>query len=180
MKTMKRWIGLAVLLLAFTVPFVGPTGCAGGPKVSETSVYAGDNFLFQSEKLTVQAHELFVTFYRWEKEWRQFLPVQVSRAADFARLNEQKWANTANAFHDAYVATPTAANKDAYQLAINELRAALNQAAFYMLNYKANAPNSGLAADATLKTLGIAPVAPPPGPPDPSAPSPSTSLPDKK
>lgn len=163
MNTMKRWIGLAVLLLAFTVPLVGPVGCAG-PKVSQTSVYAGDNFLYQSEKLTVQAHELFLTFYQWEKDWRQVLPVQVSRAADFCRLNEKKWADTANAFHDAYVATPTAAHKDAYQLAINELRAGLNQAAFYMMSLKAKAPNSGLAPDATLKALGIAPVAPPPAP----------------
>lgn len=161
MKTMKRWIGLAVLLSAFTVTFVGPVGCAGGPKVSDTSVYAGDNFLFQSEKLSVQTHELFLTFYRWEKDWRQVLPVEVSRLADYGRLNEQKWANTVNAVHDAYVATPTAANKDKYQLAINELRAVLNQMQFYMVNAKAKAPNSGLAPDSTLKAIGVAPVASP-------------------
>lgn len=165
MKTMKRWIVLAVLLSAFTVTFVGPIGCAGGPKVSQTSVYAGDNFLFQSERLSVQAHELFLTFYRWEKDWRQVLPVQVSRAADFCRLNEKKWADTVNAAHDAYVATPSdQGKKDAYQLAINELRVGLNQAAFWMTDLRAKAPNTGLAPDATLKALGIAPVAPPPVP----------------
>lgn len=165
MKRMKQWIGLAVLLSAFTVTFVGPVGCAGGPKVSQTSVYAGDNFLFQSEKLSVEAHDLFLTFYRWEKDFRAVLPVQVSRAADFARQNEKKWADTVNAAHDAYVATPgDPGKKDAYQLAINELRAALNQAAFYMVDLKAKAPNSGLAPDATLKAIGVAPVAPPPVP----------------
>lgn len=170
MNTMKRWIGLAVLLSAFTVTFVGPVGCAGGAKVSKTSVYAGDNFLFQSEKLSVEMHDLFLTFYRWEKEWRPFLPAEVSRMADYGRLNEQKWANTVNALHDAYVATPTPTNKDKYQLAINELRAVLNQMAFYMVSSKAAAPNKGLAPDATLKALGVAPVAPAAAPPAPPTP----------
>lgn len=164
MKTMKRWIGLAVLLSAFTVTFVGPVGCAGGPKVSETSVYEGDNFLFQSEKLTVQSHELFVEFYKWEKQWRDILPVEVSRIADYMRLNEEKWINSANALHDTYVANKTPANKAAYEQALAYIRTALGQATFYLLQQRAKAPNSGLAPEATLKALGITPVAPPPVP----------------
>jgi hypothetical protein len=165
MKKMKQWIGLAVLLSAFTVTFVGPVGCAG-TGVSKTSVYAGDNFLFQTEKLSVQAHELFLEFYRWEKDNRAALPVSVSRAADFARQNEKTWAGTLNAAHDAYVNTPTAENKDKLVLALNLLKTALNQAAFYMLDNKATAPNAGLdkANGETLKALGIKPTPPPPTP----------------
>lgn len=161
MKRMTQTIGLVLVALAlFTVPFTG-TGCAGGG-VSRTSVYQGDNFLFQTEKLSVQAHDLFLEFYRWEKEWRNVLPVSVSRAADFARLNEEKWAHSLNAAHDAYVATPSAENKDKLQLALNLMKTALNEAAFYMLTEKSRAPNSGLDKQngATLKALGIQPSDP--------------------
>jgi hypothetical protein len=164
MKTMKKWIGLAVFLSAFAITAVAPTGCAGGPKVSDTSVYQGDTFLFQSEKLTVQAHELFLAFYRWEKDWRQVLPASVSRAADFCRLNEEKWINSANALHDTYVANKTPENKALYEKALAFIRTGLGQAAFYMLDQKAQAPNNGLAPDATLKAIGVAAVAPPPVP----------------
>jgi hypothetical protein len=158
MKRMTKYVGLALVALAlFTVPF-GLTGCAGGG-VSRTSVYQGDSFLFQTEKLSVQAHDLFLEFYRWEKEWRNILPVSVSRAADFARLNESKWAGSLNAAHDAYVATPTAENKDKLQLALNLLKTALDQAAFYMVANKELAPNQGLDKEnnKTLKALGLEP-----------------------
>lgn len=162
MKTMRKTVGLLLMAAAlFTVTII-PTGCAGGGGVSRTSVYQGDNFLFQVEKISVTAHELFLEFYRWEKDNRSVLPVSVSRAADFARLNEKKWADTLNAAHDAYVATPTAQNKDKLQLALNLLRTGLNQAAFYMATHRSVAPNSGLdkANGATLKTLGIVPEDP--------------------
>jgi hypothetical protein len=158
-------IGLACIALALSTAVVTQTGCAGGG-VSRTSIYQGDNFLFQTEKLSVQAHDLFLEFYRWEKEWRDSLPVSVSRAADFARLNEKKWADSLNAAHDAYVATPTAENKDKVQLALNLLKTALNQAAYYMVAHKSIAPNTGLdkANGETLKPLGLKPVPPPPVP----------------
>lgn len=161
MKRMTKWIGLALLGLALSTTVVTQTGCAGGPKVSETSVYEGDNFLFQSEKLTVQAHELFVEFYKWEKEWRAVLPVEVSRIADYMRLNEEKWLSSAHALHDTYVQNKTPANKAAYEQALAYIRTALGQASFYLLQQRTKAPNSGLAPEATLKALGIQPVAPP-------------------
>lgn len=165
MKRLKNIVGLAFVALALFTVTVTQTGCTG-TGVSKTSVYAGDNFLFQTEKLSVQVHELFLEFYRWEKANRPILPVSVSRAADFARQNEKTWAGSLNAAHDAYVATPTAENKDKLVLALNLLKTALNQAAFYMLDQKANAPNEGLdkANGETLKALGIKPTPPPPVP----------------
>lgn len=166
-KLLKLLAASVIYLAAVIIPagviysgIILATGCAGGPKVSQTSVYAGDDFLFQSERLTVQAHELFLTFYRWEKQYRNILPVEVSRAADFARLNEKKWIDTANALHDAYAATPTPANKDKYQLALNEIRAALGQATFYMAQASrtGEAPNAGIAPEAKLKAIGVAPA----------------------
>lgn len=159
MKSIRSSFLFAIVLAAVLVSPIGPTGCSGGPKVSETSVYAGDNFLFQVEKISVQAHDLFLEFYRWEKDNRTVLPVSVSRAADFARSNEKKWADTLNAAHDAYVATPSAQNKDKVQLALNLLKTGLNQAAFYMVANKSVAPNSGLdkANGETFKALGIEP-----------------------
>lgn len=148
-----------LILCALALLAMSAGGCAGGT-VSRTSVYAGDNFLFQAEKLSVQAHELFLDFYRWEKDFRAVLPVEVSRAADFCRLNEKKWADTANAFHDAYVAVPSAENKNKYQLAISLIRTGLGQAAFYMIDQKTKAPNNGLAPPAVLKAIGVEPVRP--------------------
>jgi len=159
MKKLFKTLAFAVFSAAlFVLPLAGPTGCAGGPTVSKTSVYKGDSFLFQAEKLQLQAHDLFVAFYRWEKLWRSVLPVSVSRAADFCRLNEEKWMNAINAAHDAYVASPSDANKNALDAALNIVKAELDQLAFYMLEQKKAAPNAGLAPPAVMKELGLAPA----------------------
>jgi hypothetical protein len=107
-------------------------------------VYHGDTVLYQTENAINTAHESFIEFYRWEKQYRDILPVEVSRAADRMRLNEQQWIGTANALHDAYVATPSPENKDKLLLASNLLQTALHEAAAYMVASKKAAPNNGL------------------------------------
>lgn len=130
-------IGLAILLVGI------PTGCTK-TTLSPNGVYHGDTFLYQSEKVIVGAHQSFQTFLQWELEYRAILPVEVSRAADVIRLNERKWIDTANALHDAYVASPTPENKDKFQLALNIIGAGLDEAAKYLSKNKSSAPISGL------------------------------------
>lgn len=160
MKTMKRWIGPA----AFALALVCLVACAGCAKttLAPGGVYQGDTFLYQSENLINTAHDNFLVLYRWEQQFRTALPAEVSRAVDYCRLNEKKWLDTANAAHDAYVKTPSdQGKKDAFQLALNEISTALQQAAGYMIAAKNVAPNNGLP---NVKPLGtsLSPPAPKP------------------
>lgn len=128
MKKLSQIFGIIALAV---VCCSGPAGCSK-TTLSADGVYHGDTFLYQSEKTIVSAHGIFQSFLKWEMENRSFLPVEVSRAADVIRLNEKKWIDSANALHDAYVATPTQENKDKFQLALNLVESGLKDAAKYM------------------------------------------------
>jgi hypothetical protein len=131
------------LLLVCAFMCVAATGC-NKTTLAPDGIYQGDKTLYQAENAINTAHENFVEFYRWEKQYRDILPVEVSRAADYMRQNEQQWIGTANALHDAYEKTPTAENKDKLALSVNLLQTALHEAAAYMVAAKKAAPNDGL------------------------------------
>lgn len=129
-------------LLTFAVLlFAGLVAC-NKTTLSPTGVYHGDTTLYAAEKTIVTAHGQFQSFLKWELQYRDILPVEVSRAADVIRINEKKWIDSANALHDAYVATPTAENKDKMQLALNLIDSGLSEAAKYMATHKSKAPNT--------------------------------------
>ncbi len=133
-----------IMVLATAMLGVGlGVGCANR-NLDPTGVYQGDRVLYESENAINTFHKSVVDFLVWEKDFRAVLPVEVSRAADFLRINEPKLLNTAHALHDAYVRTPTVENKDKLQLTINILRSALSEAAVYMTSNKKVAPNNGL------------------------------------
>lgn len=134
-----------MIILAVAMLGIGlATGCAK-TTLAPNGVYQGDTFLYQAENTINTAHDNFLTLYRWEQQFRQVLPAEVSRGVDYCRLNEKKWLDTANALHDAYVKAPTVAGaKDKFQLALNEISTALEQAAGYMIAAKSVAPNNGL------------------------------------
>lgn len=129
------------LICAFLA--VAPMGCTK-TTLSPTGVYHGDVFLYQAEKVIVTAHSSFQSFLKWEMDYRSVLPVEVSQAADVIRLNEKRWIDAANSLHDAYVNTPTQENKDKFQLALNLISTALDEAAKFMVSQKSKAPNTGL------------------------------------
>lgn len=139
MQRMKNSGLVILMMLAILLP---SAGCK--TTLAPEGVYQGDTVLYNAENAIATAHDTFVEFYKWEQQFRAVLPVEVSRAADFMRLNEKKWITTANAFHDAYVATPTPENKDKLELSINLLQTALREAAAYMLAAQQVAPNQGL------------------------------------
>lgn len=126
-----------VLLVAFACLL--PMGCQTA-KVTPNGVYQGDQFLYNVEKTILSAHNEFRNFLQWELNFRAVLPVEVSRAADVIRLNEKKWLDSANALHDAYVAAPTAANKDKLQVTFNLIDSALAEALKYQKANKKVAP----------------------------------------
>lgn len=158
MNRFKNMIGLAMLSLAlFTM-----AGCAHN--LAPGGVYNGDKILYESENAINTFHDQVRDFLIWEKDNRAVLPVEVSRAADFIRLNEQKWINSANAAHDAYQKTPGDPNKkDALQLSLNLLQTALREAAAYMIASQKVAPNQGLKGVKPI-TLGGGGVLSPPAP----------------
>ena len=138
---MKK-LNMLGLALVMTLALL-TSGCQN-QRLAPEGVYAGDAVLYNAENAIVTAHDTFVQFYQWEKQYRNVLPVEVSRAADYMRLNEKKWLDTAHAFRDAYKNTPTPENKDKLQLSVNLIRTALSEAAAYMLAAQQIAPNSGL------------------------------------
>lgn len=143
MRKIKSSLSLIILMALTAVMLVGPTGC-GKTTLSTNGVYHGDVFLYNTEKAIVTANGEFQKFLHWEFTYRSILPAEVSQAADFIRKNEKTWEDTANALHDAYVATPTADNKDKLTLALNLISTGLDQAATYMAAQKTNAPNAGV------------------------------------
>jgi hypothetical protein len=142
MYKLRKFAAFTMLLCAVMVAGLA-VGC-NKTTLAPNGVYQGDTFLYQSENTINTAHDSFKTFLQWETTYRAVLPVEVSRAADYIRLNEQKWINSANALHDAYVRTPSAENKDKFQLTLNIISTALHEAAAYMVAAKDKAPNTGL------------------------------------
>lgn len=140
MKKIVQIIGIISLAL---VCLAVPAGCTK-TTLSPNGVYQGDNTLYQAEKAIVTAHKSFQAFLVWETANRAILDVEVSRAADTIRLNEQRWLDSAHALRDAYVATPTAANKDKLQLTLNLINTALLEATKQMAANQKIAPNNGL------------------------------------
>jgi hypothetical protein len=142
MYKLRKLAAFTMLLCAIMVAGLA-SGC-NKTTLAPNGVYQGDTFLYQAENTINTAHENFLKLYQWEKQFRQVLPVEVSRGVDYCRLNERKWLDSANALHDAYKNTPTAENKDKFQLTLNILSTALQQAAGYMIAAKNVAPNDGL------------------------------------
>lgn len=129
----------------FAVAFISTSLTTGCAHKLEPGVYQGDKFLYESENAINTFHEIVREFLIWEMGARTVLPAEVSRAADFIRLNEKKWLNTAHAAHDAYVQTPGDPNaKQRLMLSLNLLKTALREAAAYMAASKRVAPNNGL------------------------------------
>jgi hypothetical protein len=155
---MKR-IKSVVTVIVFAIAMLGIGLAAGCAKttLAPNGVYQGDTFLYQAENTINIAHDSFKTFLQWETTYRSVLPVEVSHAADYVRLNEQKWISSANALHDAYKNTPTAENKDKFQLALNIIDTALHEAAGYMIGAKANAPNNGLPNVKSISSVSAPP-----------------------
>lgn len=141
MKKLTQIIGLLSLAVLFVAI---PAGC-GRTTLAPAGVYQGDKTLYAAEKAITSTYKEFQTFVKWESQWRTVLPAEVSQSADRVRLGAKKWIDTASELRDAYVRTPTTENKDKLQLALNIIDAALREAAKYMNDNKANAPNAGLA-----------------------------------
>lgn len=133
-----------VAVLALSMLGAG-TGCKN-LTLEEGGVYQGDKLLYNAERATVSAYKSFDAFLRWEEQFRPMLPVEVSQAADAIRKNAKGWIDTAGSFRDAYVANPSDGTRDKLKLTLDLIDTALAEAAKYMQQHAARAPNVGIAA----------------------------------
>lgn len=144
MKKLKS-ILLLVSLLFLTLYPLAFTGCGSTPTLPPgDTIYHGDSVLLKAEQYTRNAYDLMNTFATWEYQYRPILPVEVSRAADVMRKNGRKWIDSMIAARDAYEGDPTSANRDKLDTALRLIDTALAQAAIYMADNQAKAPNQGL------------------------------------
>lgn len=144
---MKRFTQTIGLLALAVFCLAVPVGC-NRTTLAPGGAYAGDKVLYNADKSITTSYRLFQTFLKWELQFRQVLPVEVSRSADTIRLNAKKWIDSASALRDAYANTPSAENKDKLMLALNIIDTALLEASKYMGDFQATAPNKGLNAEA--------------------------------
>ncbi len=139
---MNKLIGSAFIALTL-LSAITFSGCATG-RLAPGGVYNGDAFLYEAENTINTAHETFREFLIWETAFRNLLPEEVSKAADFIRVNEHRWLSSAHSFRDVYALSPTLERRDKLQLSLSLIQTALREAASYMAASKKVAPNNGL------------------------------------
>ena len=127
-----------LIILAISLSIFSGSGCK--TTLDPAGVYQGDQMLYLAEKAVTTAYGTFHDYVSWELKYRALLPVEVSRSADFVRLNAKKWTDSASALRDAYVANPTKDTRDNLGSVLSLIDAALSEAAKYQTKYKAIAP----------------------------------------
>lgn len=123
----NRNVGLMLVLTALL--------CAPACRTLDpTGVYAGDQFLYESELAIVTSYDVVKTFLTWEKANRATLGKwpEIRKAADRLRLDYKRWHDSALALHDVYAAQPTAENRNNLSTAVALLRTALAESQKYM------------------------------------------------
>jgi endonuclease IV len=128
---MKTKLNSLLLLISVLLTLVAAPGCRN---LATDGVYQNDQFLYQAELSTDTSYQLIHAYVSWESENRDALKQwpEIKASADNMRQNSPQWFASAFALHDAYLANPTPDNQQAYQKAINVLRAALTEASKYM------------------------------------------------
>lgn len=138
-NSLTRITSFVLLSLAIFFTCLAPTGCSS-TKLAPGGIYQGDAILYTAEKAITTSYKTFHDFVQWEMDYRQILPVEVSRAADVIRVNGKKWITSAEALRDAYVASPTVENKNKLTTTLNIIDAAIAEATKYTTQYKPVAP----------------------------------------
>lgn len=107
------------------------SGCG---TLDKSGVYAGDQALYRAELAVTTSYNVIHTFVKWEHENRAALAQwpEIKQAAKTMRAHAEEWFHTANALHDAYVASPTSTNRESFLAAVSILRTALTEATGYM------------------------------------------------
>jgi len=108
----------------------------GCRSIDPAGPYKGDSKLYAQDVGIRAAYDTVHTFVLWEYQNRKALTAnpEIRKSADYMRTNMPKWMGTSIALRDAYAAVPSTANLAALQQALAVLKAAMTEAAQYMLS----------------------------------------------
>lgn len=121
------WLAPAVL----TLPLL--TGCG---TLAPGGAYNSDKVLYDADFAIANSYDLLHNFVTWEYQNRALLASvpEIKAAADKVRVGAPQWVRSALNLRDAYAKSPTGANRDALQKAIDVLRQAVAEATAYTLS----------------------------------------------
>lgn len=124
---MKQQLQLLFLLVA-------AGSLCGCGTLDKSGAYQGDRVLYDADFAIASSYDLLHTFVKWEYENRGALAgkPEIRQAADRVRIEAPRWISSAIALRDAYKSSPTSANRDAIQKALDVLRAAIREATQYL------------------------------------------------
>lgn len=125
---MKRNTMMLALTLVLSV--VAFTGCQ--TNLDKEGIYKGDKVLYNSDKTITTSYRVLHAFVKWEMDYRELLPPEVTKAADAVRRDSRKWINSAIALREAYAINPSEENKLNLQKSLEVLDVALAQISKYM------------------------------------------------
>jgi len=129
MKKLNRSF-LALMLMA--VMAIAFTGCKA--TLDPTGVYHGDAVLFKADQTIGLAYKTLNGFVTWEYKNRETLAKypEVTKAADFVRLNARDWFLKAVQARELWKAVKSPENQSALETAIGVLDIALKDATTWM------------------------------------------------
>lgn len=124
---MRQKIQLIPLLAALAFLSACGTLDPSGP-------YKGNKVLYDADQVIATSYDLLHTFVTWEFQNRAALASQpeVTKYADYIRVNAPKWFTTAVALRDTYKTASTSANASALSTALQVLQTAVAQATGYL------------------------------------------------
>lgn len=124
--------GVATVLIGLAL--IGGSMGSGCGHLEQTGVYAGDQFLYQTDFAIASSYDLLHTFVKWEYDNREVLSKtpEVKQFADVIRAGAPEWFRTAIALRDTYRSDPSQANREALQRALDVLRTAISESARYL------------------------------------------------
>lgn len=125
----KRHMGLLVIL-AMVLLSPGMT-CR---KLDPAGVYAGDQFLYETEMAITTSYDIVHTFVKWELDNRAALAKwpEINKAAVRLRKDYKGWSDSAIALRDAYELSKTDENRAKLTTAVALLRQAMTEAIRHM------------------------------------------------
>jgi hypothetical protein len=136
----NRWLGSLLLIAACLSVPVLETGCkhtlASNGVYAESNTNAAQANALYTTDVSINASKTVIQgFLRWEKDNRALVQAQWPDVTTYAiKLSNDapKWLQSAVRLRDAYTANPTAANKTAFDAAMDVLNQAVTEAQKYL------------------------------------------------
>jgi hypothetical protein len=134
--TMKRFFYGLLIALALSFPGILTTGC--NKTLNPSGVYSqpggGGLVAYNTDLSITTAKDVLDVFVKWERDNRPALVAtpEVKQYADSIRQQAPGWFKSAVALSDAYKASPTTENLNAFNAAMAVIQSAVGQAQQYL------------------------------------------------